>query len=76
MRRRKAEVRVVHYPLGTQKQTKTMSVCFWESGDMSRLNDDATSSVNTTSLLNATPITNQKKILLYYCTRTYFFIPL
>ena len=39
---------------GTQKEIKISSVYFWESGDMSRLNDDAMSSVNTTSLSNAT----------------------
>ena len=38
---------------GTQKEIKTLSVYFWESGDMSRLNDDAKSSVNTISLSNA-----------------------
>ena len=35
-----AEVRVALYPLGTQKETKTLSVYFWESGDVSRPNDD------------------------------------
>ena len=27
--------------VGPPEQTKTLSVCFWESGDISRLNDDA-----------------------------------
>ena len=43
-------------PSGYPKVNQDSSVYFWESGDMSRLNDDAKSSVNTTSLSNASDI--------------------